>query len=450
MKTRHRVITASIALLAGIGWSGAFGNVTRESIAEICGAERRPVATTGAARLVIEPGMGDGGFAIATKSPEAQAWFNYGIKLFHAFYHADNRAAFDKAVAADPDCAMCLWGLALSRGPTQNFDVNTADTRAALEIAKKARAAAKTPMEIELTDAMVARYTVAAPPAPPPAASAAAPTGEAQAPGPGPARGGGASGPNANSNIEKTFGEAVLRAARYEPNNTDLRLLAGESLLTAWRRGDKTQAQAALGIIEPILKKNPSNTAAIHYYIHASEFAGTPEKALPYARRLASLAPRASHLVHMAAHTFLRVGLYEDAAEVNAMSLNADAAHMTATNTPGPLSGAYYYTHDLRFGMAGALMSGDEALALRFADHVRKAYPAAVFNTDQQSSSEGQSFMIYGRYAPFRMLAIGEPAENRTATRFYYHYGRGEAFAMRHDLAGLKREAEAVGTGITS
>ena len=159
MNTRNILIAAPLALLAFAAWSGAAGNATRESIAQICGAEQRPLMVSGDPRLTIENGMGDGGFAIRTTSPQAQAWFNYGIKLFHAFYHADNKVAFDKAVAADPNCAMCLWGQALSRGPTQNFDVNATETKAALEIATKARAAAQGPFETAVTQAMVKRYS---------------------------------------------------------------------------------------------------------------------------------------------------------------------------------------------------------------------------------------------------------------------------------------------------
>jgi len=411
MNTRNILIAAPLALLAFAAWSGAAGNATRESIAQICGAEQRPVTVTGDPRLTIEDGMGDGGFAIRTASPPAQAWFNYGIKLFHAFYHADNKVAFDKAVAADPNCAMCLWGQALSHGPTQNFDVNATETKAALEIATKARAAAQGPFETAVTQAMVKRYSGIQ-----------------------------------NAATEVAFANDLLAASSLEPKAGDVPLIAGEALLTAWRRGDKTQAKPAMAIIAPILRREPNNTAAIHYYIHATEFAGTPGKALAGARKLSRLAPRASHLVHMAAHTFLDVGYYQDAAVVNADALGADARHLTATNKPGELSTAFYYTHDLRFGMAGTLMSGDAGLGLRFADHVRKAYPARTFEGDMQSVTEGQAYAIYARYAPFRMLAIGEPAENRTNTRTLYHYGRGEAFAMQRDVAGMKRELEKMGS----
>ncbi len=416
MIARKHLIGLPLAALVLSGWTTAPAEATREAIAAICGAELKPAEATGPSRLAIEPGMGDGGFTIGTHSANAQAWFNYGIKLFHAFYHNDNRVAFDKSVAADPDCALCLWGQALSRGPTQNFDISVDQTRAALEIARKARAAARTPLEIALTDAMVERFTAPEP-------TAAAP--------------------------EDAFAAAVLKAAQSEPDNTDLPLIAGEALLTAWRRGDKDGAQRAMAIIEPILRLHPDNTAAIHYYIHATEFAGVPEKALPYARKLARLAPGASHLVHMAAHTYFDVGLYEDAATVNADALKVDSDHLAATNKPGLPGAAYYYGHDLKFGMAGAVMAGDGPLAVRFADDLHRAYPEASFAGNGLGSTEGMRFVILGRYAPDRMLAIADPGDGHADARVYYHYGRGEAFAARRDIAGLTRESAAItGAGL--
>ena len=94
-----------------------------------------------------------------------------------------------------------------------------------------------------------------------------------------------------------------------------------------------------MALIEPILAKAPNNTAAIHYYIHATEVAGQPALALPYAEKLAGLAPKASHLIHMAAHTFYHVGRYEDAATINASAMRTDSDHLTETKTAGGLDG---------------------------------------------------------------------------------------------------------------
>jgi tetratricopeptide (TPR) repeat protein len=386
-----------------------------EAIFAICRAESRVEPLGGNQTIFIEPGMGDGGFPISTANPMAQEWFDYGIKLFHAFYHDDARRAFDNAVAADPHCALCLWGQALSRGPTLNFDAEPSDLKAGLEIAKKSQGEAKTTRERLLAAAMVRRYSrpqdVAA---------------------------------------ERDFAAELIKADEAGPSVVDLRLLASVALLTGWRRGDHSVALPAIALIEPILRHAPNNTAAIHYYIHATEWAGQASLALPYAERLPALAPRASHLVHMAAHTYLRVGRYEDAATINASAMRVDAEHLTETRTPGPLADADYYGHNLRFGMAGSLMSGDRPLALKFADHVHRAYPDSAFAHDGESDLEGQRFLIYARYDPQRMLSLPEPSSDHPITRDLYHYARGEAFAALRDASGLALEADKIHSTIPS
>jgi tetratricopeptide (TPR) repeat protein len=408
---RDTVVATLVCLLAfPTGAQNRTADGINFAIGAICSAEQHVEISGGASHITIESGMGDGGFAVATTSRDAQRWFDYGIKLFHAFYHEDGRQAFDNAVAADPNCAMCLWGQALSRGPTQNFDTSDDDMKAALAFAQKAQAAAHTQREKILTAAMVTRYS-----------------GTQDAAG------------------ERAFAAALLKGEEAGARAPDLRLLAAEVLLTAWRRGDKTAtATDAMALIEPILRANPDNTAAIHYYIHATEFAKQPALALVYAEKLSRLAPRASHLVHMASHTYFHVGRYQDAATINAFALKVDAQHLADTATPGPLSTADYYQHNLMFGMAGTLMSGDGALALKFADHLHRAFPQAGFEHDGLSAAEGKRYVIYARYAPARLLALPEPPADNPMTRAFYHYARGEAFAAQHDAAGLAREAALV------
>ncbi len=390
-------------------------NKTDFAIFSICRVEAHATAPGGGEHITIESGMGTGGFAIATANPQAQRWFDYGIKLFHAFYHDDARRAFDKAVAADPNCALCLWGQALSRGANQNFDTSDDDVKQGLAMAKKSLAVAHTARERLLARALTRRYSrprdVAA---------------------------------------ERDFSADLLKADAVGPSTPDIRLIAAEALLTAWRRGDKGDdkgdhgaAPHAIALIEPILRKQPENTAAIHYYIHATEMAGHAALALAYAEKLARLAPKASHLVHMAAHTFLRVGRYEDAATINAFALKVDADHLTDTGKPGLPSVADYYSHNLSFGMAGAVMSGDRALALKFADHVHRAYAASDFAKDGLSYQDYRRFVIYARFDFERMLAVPEPVEG-PETVFWWHYARGEAYAARHDAAGVSREMAAM------
>jgi tetratricopeptide (TPR) repeat protein len=380
----------------------------------ICRVETRADPQDAKRTIFIQNGMGDGGFPISTANPKAQAWFDYGLKMFQAFYHDDAKRAFDNAVAADPHCAMCLWGQALSRGAVLNFDAEEADFKSALEIAKRAQTLARSPRDKLLTSALVRRY------ARPQDAAA-----------------------------EQDFAADLLKADA-RALTPDLQLLAAEVVLTQRRRGKTPSPEAdalasqAVMLIEPVLAKAPNNTAAIHYYIHATEVAGHPQSALPYAEKLGRLAPNASHLIHMAAHTFYHVGRYEDAATINASATRTDSDHLTETKTAGGLTGALYYEHNLNFGMAGTLMSGDRVLALKFADHLHRAFPDKDFAKDGMSYDEARRFTIYARYEPVRMLALPEPAAEGPETLSFYHYARGEAFAATGDTKSLAVEAEKI------
>jgi tetratricopeptide (TPR) repeat protein len=387
----------------------SYASKSFNAVFSICRIEARTDPIDANRTIVMETGMGDGGFRIATANPKAQAWFNYGLKMFHAFYHDDARRAFDHAVAADPNCAMCLWGQALSRGAVLNFDAEEADFKSALEMAKRAQAQARSARDKLLTAALVRRYSR-----------------------------------TQDADAEKDFAADLLKADTAK--TPDLQLLASEVVLTQRRRIKTPSPEAdvlanqAVALIEPVLAKAPNNTAAIHYYIHAAEVAGHAQTALPYAEKLAALAPNASHLIHMAAHTYYHVGRYEDAATINASAMRTDSDHLALTKTTGGLKDALYYGHNLGFGMAGALMSGDRTLAIKFADHLHRAFAQKEFDKDGSSYDEARRFTIYARYDPARMLALPEPAAEGPETVSFYHYARGEAFAARRDAKSLAQE----------
>jgi tetratricopeptide (TPR) repeat protein len=103
-----------------------------------------------------------------------------------------------------------------------------------------------------------------------------------------------------------------------------------------------------------------------------------------------------------------------------------------------------YYGHNLNFGMAGSLMSGDGALALKFADHLHRAFKDSEFDKDGGSYDEERRFTIYARYEPARLLALPEPTSEGPQTVSFYHYARGEALAALGDAKSLSAEVEKV------
>ena len=58
--------------------------------------------------------------AVTTSSPEAQQWFDRGLVWTYGYNHEEAITCFERAAAADPDCAMAYWGIAYCIGPNYN------------------------------------------------------------------------------------------------------------------------------------------------------------------------------------------------------------------------------------------------------------------------------------------------------------------------------------------
>jgi hypothetical protein len=383
-------------------------NPTEVGIGAICSAESA-IAAGVAAKPVILPGVGNSVFRADTTNPEAQAWFGYGMQAYHAFLHAENRVALAKAAALDPTCAMCAWGEALSLGSTLNTQATPAETATALAIAERAAKLVK-PGD-EKAAALIAALKIRYQPTPPP------------------------------EGREQAFGHAMDAIARRYPMDDAIATHTAHALLIPARQDDVSGVPRAMEILEAVLARKPDETAAIHYYIHASEFAGHAPLALAYAKRLPGLAPGAGHLVHMGTHTLMRVGLYEDVALDNAEALRVDAQTgvPAATNPTGPR----YYLHNYLFGLGGAMMAGDRDLALKYAEHAPKGFPAA-FGAERRETAKARSLVALGRFAPDSALAVAEGPSDLRILKIYRHYARGEAFAAKGDAAAVGREAQAI------
>jgi tetratricopeptide (TPR) repeat protein len=406
------------AVVTPIATLSSSGEVTKESLLalnSICSAEDA-TATARTRDIELVSGMGTGGFKVDTVSKEAQDWFDYGLALSHAFYHEDAKRAMKKSVEADPSCSLCAWGEAWAWGPTINYSINEEQRAVALASAERAKSLVKPGDDKtgRLADAAVARYQKDA------------------------------------KDGEKAFGDAMKAIAETYPQDLEIASLASHALLMSSDFGDKARLAQAIALMERVLKERPDDTGAIHYYIHATEWDGRAEDAIPYAERLGKLAPAASHLVHMPAHTFFRAGRYQDAAVVNAQAIAADMDWLEAGGDRRfPMSFDWmspdlppYYAHNLTFGLAGALMSGDAQLALKYAEHAEKAYPANL-PEKTRNGVVPRSWVALARYAPDRALAL--PAiGNDPAFAAYRAYARGEALLIKGDAAGARLELKAL------
>ena len=120
----------------------------------------------------------------------------------------------------------------------------------------------------------------------------------------------------------------------------------------------------SLAVLEAVLRQDPDNSAANHYYIHALESTGHPEKALHSADILGRLAPSSAHMVHMPGHIYFRVGDYERAAQAFAAALALDRRYMYEQHVDPDNN--WNYVHNLMYSIANLLEEGkfDEATRL--------------------------------------------------------------------------------------
>jgi hypothetical protein len=85
--------------------------------------------------------LGSVSFNISCK-PQVKAEFNHSIALLHSFWLDEAERSFGNVAAADPDCAMAYWGVAMAEfnqvngGPT---DTGVVAANRALRMADKAR-----------------------------------------------------------------------------------------------------------------------------------------------------------------------------------------------------------------------------------------------------------------------------------------------------------------------
>ena len=82
--------------------------------------------------------LGDHHRTISTYLPQAQRYFDQGLRLMFAFNLEEAERSFRAAVAIDPTCAICSWGVALALGPHINFPATPERTVAASAAAVEA------------------------------------------------------------------------------------------------------------------------------------------------------------------------------------------------------------------------------------------------------------------------------------------------------------------------
>jgi tetratricopeptide (TPR) repeat protein len=369
-------------------------------------------------------GLGSITDKITTSNPEAQAYFDQGLRLTFAFNHGEAQRAFRKAQKLDPECAMCFWGEALVLGPNINLPMQEDAVAPAFAAATKARAlAAKaSPREQALIAAVAVRYTQ-----------------DAKAD---------------RVPLDAAYAAAMSKAAAAFPDDNEIATLYAEALmdLSPWNYwqpgGHEANPQSAdiVPTLERVLAKDPNHPGAIHYYIHAVEASDRPERAEPYADRLRGAIPGAGHLVHMPSHIYYRVGRYLDALAVNKDAVGVDEKYLEASGAPPGVYRLGYYPHNVHFVLASAEMSGDGPTVIAAAEKLRGLIPdEAARGIALVQPVKAAPYFAHAQFSsPETILALPAPGDAIPYVTAMWHYARGVALAARGDFSGAANEAASI------
>ena len=362
-------------------------------------------------------------YPISTKSPEAQSYFNQGLRLAANFNHAEARRAFRKAQRLDPTCAMCFLGEAIVLGPNINVPMDPESNAPAIAALRKAQelSAGASDKEKGLIEAVATRYSED-------------PTAE-------------------RPPLDAAFADATAALSDKYPDDLELAVLASEAAMDTqpwdyWQPGGKDPKGRTADVVkrlESVLAKIPNHPWAMHLYIHLVEASDRPERAEPYADRLAALMPGAGHIVHMPSHIYYRVGRYADSLEANKAASKVDEDYITQTGAVGvyPIG---YYSHNVHFVLISAQLLGDSKTVLAEADKLDKWLSNEVATAVPIAQPvKAAPYFAWAQYAdPDTILAMPDPPGAPAYVKAMWHYARGTAFAAKKDVAAARKESDAI------
>jgi tetratricopeptide (TPR) repeat protein len=365
--------------------------------------------------------------AITAAAPEAQQYFDQGLRLTYGFNHAEAVASFQQGIRADSTCAMCWWGVANALGPNINLPMDTAAVKPAYEASRKALeySGKTTPREQAFIAALAKRY---------------------------------ADDPNAagatRAPLDSAYAKAMADVARRFPKDDDAATLYAESLMDLrpwhyWTNAGRPLAPSTLetvSVLERVVKRNPNHPGACHFYIHAVEASTDAARALPCAKKLQTLVPGAGHLVHMPTHIYMRLGMWDLAVEHNEHAVAVDERFIQDRRPSGVYPIGYYpHNLDVMQSALGMLGKGDEMIAAARKIATIDNYDVAK-QVPQVQAYTATPFYAMARFSRWDdiLKEPAPPAELRYSSGVW-HYVRGLAFAAgeQYDSAGVEHDSVA-------
>ena len=375
---------------------------------------------------------------VTTSSAAARAWFIRGLLWAYAFNHEEAAACFERAIEADPGCALAHWGLAYALGPNYNKPWEAFDPAEAAAVGPRARAAtraaercsaAAAPAEQALVRALAFRYP-----------SPAGPAGD-------------------GAERNRQYAGAMREAYREHPDDLDVAALYADALmnLTPWALWDTRTGEPAAGAatteIKEVLERalgapgGRAHPGLLHFYIHLMEMSAHPEDALWAGDLLRDLAPDAGHLRHMPTHLDVLCGDYRRVVTSNHTAIEADGKFLAER---GPMNFyTLYRAHNYHFAIYGAMFLGRAQAALAAADQLAAAIPASLLQVESPPMADWLEGFVpmklhvlirFGRWPEIIAAPLPADRDLYCVTTALTHYAKGIAHAASGDVPAAREQ----------
>lgn len=228
-------------------------------------------------------------------APATTVEFDHAMALLHSFEFPAATAGFKKVLAADPTCGIAEWGIAMSTWGNPFAGLRAANVLrdGAAAVGRAQTIGAKTERERAYISAVALLYTDT----------------------------------ETRDQRERTlaYERAMEQLHAKYPQDREATIFYALAIDQTAPPTDKTFANQlkAAAMLEELFKVEPDHPGVTHYLIHSYDVPPLAPRGLPYARRYADLAPDAPHALHMPAHTFTRVGSWQESIDTNIRSHDA-------------------------------------------------------------------------------------------------------------------------------
>ena len=289
-------------------------------------------------------------------SSEVHKPFARGVALLHSFWYEQARNQFHEIEASDPQCAMAYWGDAMTYWHQLWEQPDEATLRQGSALIEKAKSAKETSARERGYIAALGEFF-----------------------------------------RDYSHRDHMARAAAYSaameklyadnPKDDEAVAFYALSLLATAPPRDATFAnqKKAVALLDTLYARNPDHPGIPHYIIHSCDSPQLASLGLNAARAYAKVAPSSPHAIHMPAHIFARLGLWQEDIQSNVASVAAaekNHATMHEVHALDFLNYAYLQTgqddkaREMAAKLSGIKKMEDMPEMAAFLGEIRMEFPA--------------------------------------------------------------------------